>query len=87
MNSLYDLLITQEVSAKLIGKFSKSSSGVTIKVIDKKGLEVRLEDSRCFPIADTNRWSWLMKNVSNDLDGEFSYIMTSDQGEIFEGEF
>ncbi len=87
MNNLYDLLITQEVSPKLIGKFSKDSSGVTIKVIDDKGLCLEVESSDCFPIADTMRWSWPIKNMPKDVYGLFRYVMTSDQGEVFEGKF
>ncbi len=85
MNKLCDLLITQDLSPRLIGKFARETEKVVIEIIDEAcGIYLKIEDSSCFPIADTTRWSWPIVSIPN---GIFRYIMTSDLGEVFEGKF
>jgi hypothetical protein len=83
MNSLYNLLLQQDLSPKLIGKFSKETKNVTITIIGQNG-PLDIINSTCFPIANTTRWSWSIKNIPN---GEYKYLMISDLAEFFEGDF
>ncbi len=85
MNKLCDLLLNQDESPKLIGKFSKNANRVTIEIMDERdACCLKLEDTVCFAIGNTMRWSWSIKGVR---DGSFTYFMTSDLGEVFEGKF
>lgn len=87
MSKLHDTLITQDLFPKLIGKFLQKTEKVIIAIIDKNGLSLNIVNSNCSQIADTTRWSWSIKNMPENIYGEFKYKMTSNWGEIFEGKF
>ncbi len=84
MNNLYDYLIKQDLLPKLIGKFKPNTQWVQIEIIDNNNLPLKLKKKMCVPIANTLRWSWSIRDIPN---GKYMYIMTSDKGEVFSGDF
>lgn len=87
MRNLYDILIGQDLSPKLIGKFKQDTQVVCIEVFDENGVEINLNESECVPIGVTHRWSWSMSNLPPNIKGKLRYRMTSDLGEDFFGNF
>lgn len=89
--SLERLLRTSDHSPQLIGNFTTSPSGVNIEVWDitnGQNLALALESSGCYPIGNTGRWGWSTQYLPT-LSGFrelFYYRMTSNLGEIFEGQ-
>ena len=87
MRDLYDILIGQDLSPKLIGKFEHDTQVVCIEVFDENGIQIDLEVNECVPIGVTYRWSWSVSNLPTNIKGKFKYKMTSDLGKDFFGDF
>jgi hypothetical protein len=87
MSSLYDLFINQDLSPKLIGKFSKKAKNVVVEVFDQNNRQIPISVSNCIQITYTSRWVWSTKHLPNNVSGKLTYKMISDTGEIFTGEF
>ena len=87
MRDLCEILIGQDLSPKLIGKFGHDTQVVCIEVFDENGIKTDLKESECAPIGVTYRWSWSVSNLPPNIKGKLRYKMTSDLGEDFFGDF
>lgn len=88
MNNLYDLLVTQDLSQRLIRKFLGQTKRVSIEVFDDQYIaHIMVMDPSCSQISNTGRWSWSIRNMPEGSCGNFKYVMSSDSGEVCRGEF
>ncbi len=87
MRNLYEMLIGQDLSPKLIGKFGHDTKVVCIEIFDENGIKIDLNEYECDPIGTTYRWSWSVSNLPPNIKGKLIYEMTSDLGEVFLGDF
>ncbi len=85
-------LKTPDHSPQLIGTFDTVASGANIQVWDIIGGQntlMTVESSGCYAIGDTGRWGWSTTNLpsTQGYAKQYFYLMTSSEGETFEGQF
>lgn len=83
------LLRTPDYNPQIIGTFETLANIVTMQVFDSDTILISLSDSNCYAIGDTGRWGWSTANLPSIRGNPrfYSYVMTSDAGETFGGQF
>lgn len=86
------LLKTSDHNPQIIGTLGVSVSGVNIQVWDvTDGVNIALiiPNNVCYQIGNTGRWGWSTINLPS-IQGNaihYFYIMTSNLGTTFDGQF
>lgn len=85
------LLKTQDHNPQIIGSFDMFASSATIQVWDVTNGQntlITLAASGCYAIGNTDRWGWSTANLptTQGFGKHYFYQMTSNFGEIFEGQ-
>ena len=85
------LLKTHDYNPQIIGTLVSSSTSVTIEVwdiTDGANTVMVLTDDACYAIGETNRWGWSTANLPTyqGYKKHYYYRMTSNIGDIFEGQ-
>lgn len=89
MNSFESLLLSDDSSPRIIGKFMDDTNGVWVSIrYSKNGTTHVLADRvSCYRILNTNRWACSLCGIDLDRYPNITYRMESDTKEIFCGEF
>lgn len=82
---------TSDYFPQLIGSFP-AANNVNIQVWDvtnAQNILVSISNSGCYPIGNTGRWGWSTSGLpsSQSFSEQYFYVMTSNIGETFDGQF
>lgn len=86
------LVKTPDYYPQIVGIFETSASGVNIQIWDitnGQNTLMSISSSGCYAISDTGRWGWSTTYLptTQEYAKHYFYLMTSDVGETFGGQF